>query len=724
MPPPTPSTPDGLLLVSAPSPDHIGAFFPLSAEGLVIGRATGADIRVDDPGISRRHVRIARGASGGVVAEDLGSTNGTFLNGIGISSSILREGDRLQIGASTEFLFGMPSERARAEVLLRQALSTSRAGTWEWFPATGSLKVYGGIARPKTDPVDSTEPRPEDSWERVHPDDRQALRNGLRRALERGSTFDAEARLLTPDGRVTWAAMTGELFRDREGQPVRLAGTLLDVTEHRRADAELRRHSLLFDSLSDAVIVVGADATILDWSRSAEEIFGWSKAEALGRRARGLLVAEHQDQLDAKLLECAHGSVRRSEQLVLRSKSGAEIPVEMVAVPLVVPDEDLMASVAVFRDLRERNRLAARLEVAERLAALGTLAAGVAHEINNPLSFVISNLDYIRGRLEGAAPALDTQHADLVAALADSRKGGERIAAIVRDLQTFCGKGHADPADPVDPNVALEFALRMIEGRIRHRARLVKDLTPVPKVKGGESRLGQVFLNLILNAVQAMPPGSAKENVIRVSSRVEGTTGRVMVEVADDGLGIPADVLPRLFEPFFSTKAVGAGHGLGLSVSHGIVSDLGGEITVESEVGKGTIFRVLLPAVESVPEHKRVRVLIVDDEPLIGTSLKRLVADPYEVVSIGDPREALARIRSGEQFAFAVVDLQMPEMSGQEFLVALRESAPELARRAVVVTGESPDEVAARFPELPLILPKPIEVPRLLKLIEAVANYC
>src|SRR5512142_2589208 len=284
-PPPTPSAPEGLMLVSAPSADHVGAFYPLPVEGVVVGRGTGADIRVDDPGISRRHVRLVRGASGGVVAEDLGSTNGTFVNGIGISSCILREGDRLQIGTSTEFLFGMPSERARAEVLLRQALSTARAGTWEWFPATGSLKVYGGIARRTAEPADSTEPCPEDSWGRVHPDDREALRDALRRALERDGTFDAEVRLLTPDGRVTWAAMTGERFRDHQGLPVRVAGTLLDVTERRRAGAELRRHSLLFDSLSDAVIVVEADATILDWSRSAQELFGWTKAEALGRRA-------------------------------------------------------------------------------------------------------------------------------------------------------------------------------------------------------------------------------------------------------------------------------------------------------------------------------------------------------------------------------------------------------------------------------------------------------
>ena len=714
----------GLLLVSAPDPGLIGSYFPLVPGEVLIGRAAGAAVRVEDPGISRAHVKIVRGAAGEVIAQDLGSTNGTFLNGVVISSATLVEGDRLQIGTSTEFLFGVRREGARAEILLRQAISTAGAGTWEWVPATGILGIYGGITRALGTQLEATEPRLENSWARVHPGDWEALRSRLASALESGSSLECEVRLLCPGGGFLWAAMSGEPFTDRDGRTVRLAGALLDVTERRRAEVELRRQSLLFDSLADAVVVVGSEGAILDWSGSAAKLLGWSKAEALGRRPGALLVTEGSDALDEDLAACARGGVKRSLELVLRAKSGADIPVEMTAVPLVSGEENLVACVAVFRDLRERKRLEARLQVAERLASLGTLAAGVAHEINNPLSFVISNLEYIGNQLAELAPSLGQKYGDLAAALADGRRGGERIATIVRDLQAFCGRERKAVAGSVDPNLPLEFALRMVESRIRRRARLVKDLAPVPAVQGGESRLGQVFLNLLMNAYQAIPAGRASESLIRVSSRLDAASGRVVIEVADDGVGIPPDVLPRVFEPFYTTKEIGEGTGLGLFVCQGIVDEVGGAIAVESRVGEGTTFRVYLPIAGFVQGRERPRILVVDDEPLVVAGLQRLLSSRYDVVTATDPREALARVRSGERFAFVLVDLQMPEMSGVEFMVALRESAPELARHAAVVTGESPHEVSVRYPELPPVLAKPIDMAKLVSLIQEVAGKC
>ncbi len=724
--PPHPGESPGLLLVSATTPALIGAYFALESAEIVIGRSGGADIRVDDPGVSREHVRIARGPAGEFIAKDLGSTNGTWLNGVGIRSAALSEGDRLQIGTSTEFLFGANREGAQAEIRLRQAIYAAGAGTWEWFLGSGALQLYGGIGRAVGHDTDDTQPRADDSWARVHPEDREALRARLGAALQAGRTFESDVRLLRPDGSVFRVAMTGEPFRDRDGGPVRLAGALLDVTERRLADGELRRQSLLFDSLADAVVIVGSGGTILDWSASAERLLGWSKAEALARRPGALLHGADEERLDKILVECARGGGRHSEELTLRGKSGSDVPVEMVAVPLVGREEEIVACVAVFRDLGERKRLQARLQIAERLASLGTLAAGVAHEINNPLAFVASNLDYVSRKLAGAGEALGSLRADVAEALADSRMGAERIASIVRDLQAFSGKERPGSPDEVDPNAAMEFALRMAASRIRHRARLVRDLNSVPWVLGGEARLGQVFLNLLVNATQAIEPGRAGESLIRVSSRFDPATQRVVVEVADEGAGIPPDVLPRIFEPFFTTKAVGTGTGLGLFVCQGIVTELGGELTVESELGKGTTFRVLLPAAGSAARvaPARRRVLVVDDEPLLGTALKRCFAHRYDVVPVADPREALERVRSGERFSFALVDLQMPEMSGQEFLAHLRELDPDLARRSAAVTGGPLDDAADRFPEgeRPRLLPKPIDLERLAALIDAAAE--
>ena len=395
-------------------------------------------------------------------------------------------------------------------------------------------------------------------------------------------------------------------------------------------------------------------------------------------------------------------------------------------VPLVARDEELVAGVAVFRDLGERQRLQARLQAAERLAALGTLAAGVAHEINNPLAYVASNLEYISRELTGAATESGHRYAEIAAALDDSRKGADRIASIVRDLQVFGGRERHASSKPIDLNEVLAFALRLADGRIRLRAQLVRDLNPVPPVLGSEARLSQVFVNLLVNSTQAIAPGKASENSIRVSSRFDPGTQRVVVEVSDDGAGIPSDVLPHIFEPFFTTKPVGTGTGLGLFVCQGIVTELGGDIAVESEVGKGTTFRVSLPVAGSAPGAMpgRPRLLLVDDEPLLGKALTRFFAGRYEVVVAVDPREALERIRAGERFQFAIVDLQMPEMTGQEFLARVRESDPDLARHSALVTGCAPAEVAATLSgeEHPQVLPKPIDMVKLAALIDAAAE--
>jgi CheY-like chemotaxis protein len=289
-------------------------------------------------------------------------------------------------------------------------------------------------------------------------------------------------------------------------------------------------------------------------------------------------------------------------------------------------------------------------------------------------------------------------------------------------MQAF-GAQIRSPPSVFDPNAALKFALKMVEGQVACRARVVKDLVPVPGVLGSEARLGQVFLNLLVNAAQAFEPGGAGDREIRVASRFDVASQRVVVEVSDDGVGIPADVLPRIFEPFFTTKAVGQGTGLGLFVCLGIVRDLNGEITVESEVGKGTTFRVLLPAVGSAlaPVRARPRVLVVDDEPLLGASLKRYFAHRFDVEPVGDPAEALKRIRSGEVFQFVTIDLKMPGMSGPEFLARLRVVNPELARRAVVVTATSLGGAALAFTEegRPTLMSKPVDLARLEALVEA-----
>jgi CheY-like chemotaxis protein/two-component sensor histidine kinase len=282
-------------------------------------------------------------------------------------------------------------------------------------------------------------------------------------------------------------------------------------------------------------------------------------------------------------------------------------------------------------------------------------------------------------------------------ALGEARQGAERVRNIVRDLRVFA-RGDEETRGPVVLRRVLDSSINMAWNEIRHRARLVKDYGDVPVVDGNESRLGQVFLNLLLNAAHAIAEGETERNEIRVRTRVQAP-GRVVVEVQDTGRGISEENKARIFDPFFTTKAAGEGTGLGLWICQGILATLGGEIAVESEEGKGALFRVTLPAAnieasergsEGAPveqDRRGGRLLIVDDEPMILGALRRAFSADYHVTCVGDGRRAMERIRAGERYDVILCDLMMPEMTGMDLYVEMGRVAPDQIERVVFVTG-------------------------------------
>ena len=388
------------------------------------------------------------------------------------------------------------------------------------------------------------------------------------------------------------------------------------------------------------------------------------------------------------------------EERFLR-KDGSWFLAEVTGMPLVFEGES--AIFALVRDVSERLEMQRRIMQADRMASLGTLAAGVAHEINTPLSYILHNLSFVRARLDSDAHAEDRE---LIGALRDAEEGGHRVRQIVRALTVFA-RDDGDIRRRVDVTRAVRSAIQMARGEVRHRARLVEDLADVPSVVGDDLRIGQVVVNLLKNAAQAIPAGSPEMNEVAVRVFAAGD-GRVTIQVSDTGIGIAPELRGRMFDPFFTTKPVGEGTGLGLSICHGIVTALGGEILVDSEPGQGSTFRVLLPAAsaEDLKEDERTRglvparsgkVLIVDDEPRFGLSLSRLLEPDQTVTVLTSAREAAKRIAEGERFDVILCDLMMPEMSGMDFYEAVKRTSPALADWIVYLTGGAYTQQARDF---------------------------
>lgn len=374
--------------------------------------------------------------------------------------------------------------------------------------------------------------------------------------------------------------------------------------------------------------------------------------------------------------------------------------------------------IGICTDVTEIRKLQARAMQDDRIRAMGTLAAGIAHEINNPLTYLMSNLEMTRREL-GAALAgreappagspLQVRLSRLQALLEPMALGAERIATVIRDL-----RGFARPDDQrvslLDVRTVLRSVLQLLGKEIEARAQLAVDLArEVAPLRANEARLVQVFVNLLVNAWQALPPRPVSENRIEVRAFDEGN--RVVVEIADNGAGVPPQDRLRIFEPFVTTKAVGEGTGLGLFVSRNIVRELGGDIEVDERPGGGARFRVALPArggagpvdhsVTPPPQARprdRSRVLLVDDDEMVARSLAaQLSHGGFDPLIARDPRDAVSRLVDDDSIALCYCDLMMRGFPGMRVYEEVRAKAPRRAERIVFMTGGAFTEEAQRF---------------------------
>jgi two-component system, cell cycle sensor histidine kinase and response regulator CckA len=578
----------------------------------------------------------------------------------------------------------------------------------------------------------------------VHVEDRDMLHIHRLRLLESGERQSWDFRMVGADASLFWARVEASVAPGPEGAR-RWHVAASDITDRKRSEETIRaseaRHRLLFEKSQDALMTLAPPSWHFTSGNAATiAMFGvLDEADLLSRTPWQYSPKYQPDgrpsiEKAKEMIEQAMREGTNFFEWTHRRPSGEEFAATVLLTRIELDGQTVLQ--ATVRDETDKARLQARAAQADRLASIGMVAASVAHEINNPLAYVLYNLDSLtedlpklaglvqrcsvelerqvgaerlsalagaeRGLLEKAA--LD----DMVSRSAEALSGIRRIREVSRALGTFERIGRTDHSR-VDVNRAVEQAARMAQNQIKFRARLVKQLSSVPNVLASEGKLTQVFLNLLVNAAQAIDEGNAANHQIVVrSSAVEDG---VLVEVTDTGSGIAPENLERIFEPFFTTKPIGEGSGLGLSICRNIIAEFGGTMDVQSAPGHGTTFSIQLPKVDAdkLPSQRpssrppstepgvRGRVLVVDDEEAICKTMQRLLGRDHEVVTAVSAARAAEILQTDRGFDLILCDMMMPDMSGMELHASIAAQDHELAERFVFVTGGAFTPAASRY---------------------------
>lgn len=392
------------------------------------------------------------------------------------------------------------------------------------------------------------------------------------------------------------------------------------------------------------------------------------------------------------------------------------------------------AALVIGRDLGERRALQAQLIRDDRFSAVGTLAAGVAHEINNPLSYTLLNLEFLSKEIaKGPPPASALPR--LIERIDEARHGVDRVRSIVEDLEAFSGRAETQVLQPVPLMQVLASALRVASHELQGRATMVDEVGLETWVMADAGRLEQVFVNLLVNAAQALVPDEDRPGAICVTVHIVDDV-EVRVDIADNGVGIAQEHLDKVFDPFFTTKPVGVGTGLGLPICHSIVTSIGGNVSVRSASGEGTVFSVTLPVTQppavspsAAPSSRRTaasraRIIVIDDERPVAAMLERLLAPAHDVEVFTSGAEAHARLMQPPAVDLVLCDLLMPGMTGMDLYRALEREQPGMEKKIIFMTGGAFTTRAAEFLRSidNVHVQKPFDVEKVLDLVAKAAT--
>ncbi|MDB6073399.1 MAG: multi-sensor hybrid histidine kinase [Verrucomicrobiaceae bacterium] len=586
-----------------------------------------------------------------------------------------------------------------SEERLKLALAASHMGVWEWDVRTEAL--YLSPENLELLGLQTFEGTVQAFQQMVHPDDMEGVAASHKTALADRTMCRIEFRLFRPDGMGLWVALMGRGKYDEAGNPLRMVGTSQDITQRKEAEAQIAEQAALLDKAKDAIIVRDLNHKVLFWSMGAERLYGWTAEEMTGRDVTTVLYRVGASMTEPRKLVVERGEWAGGLRQV--TKDGREVEVDshwtLVRDDLGRPKSIL----SINTDVTERKQLEAQFFRAQRLESIGTLAGGIAHDLNNVLTPIMMSIDLLRLR------TTDPVGQTTLNTIAASAKRG---AAMVSQVLSFargveCDRRNLGIKPLIDDLVAI--SAESFPKNIQFKSFCDPQLW---NVLGDATQIHQVLLNLCINARDAMPEGgwlAIKANNFVLDDHYAAMMSDakpgpyVVIQVADTGAGMRPEVIDRIFDPFFTTKELGQGTGLGLSTSLAIVKSHGGFIRVDSQPGKGSEFKIYLPAEMEVAEDEAIEngqtplhgngelILVVDDEVFVRNVMQQTLENfGYQVLVATDGAEAVALYAERPEVAVVVMDMMMPVMDGPttiQVLASMAVNLPIIAASGLADTG-------------------------------------
>ncbi len=597
------------------------------------------------------------------------------------------------------------TEGKRAEELLRtseaqlsNAMKIAKLGYWEYDVADDLFTFndhFYAIFRTTAKKVGGYKMSPARYAQTfLHPDDMSVIANEMKKALETTDpnfSRQLEHRIIYADGEIGYISVRYFIIKDNQGRTIKTYGANQDITERKRAEDTLVRLSNAVKMSTDSIVISDLEGRIIDVNDATLTMYGTKdKNNLVGKNSIDMIAAEDRERAFADVKEMLDKGYIRSQEYHIVTKDGRRLPVEMSSGVMKDADGAPVGFVGITRDISERTKLRQQLIQSEKLAAVGTLAYGIAHEFNNVLAGMTVAAEF------GLSQSDNQEVRESFQAIAENSQRG---SSITNSLLAVAGekrekKELTDITQPLE-NV-LSFSRRELE---KANINIMQDFEPIPQIFCDPGELSEVFLNMVNNARDAMTPRGGT-----LSVKVRPDKDNIQIVFKDTGEGIPEEIKDKIFDPFVTTKgALGKsevpGTGLGLYVTYGIINSYHGKIDVDSRVGKGTTFTILIPISKNLPPEsvlkkkvefpkeikKKLNILLVDDEEVICSTLKRFLESKGHQVTTSLKAEEGFGLFKKDKFDVVLSDITMPGMDGIELIRDMKEK--DSNARIIAITG-------------------------------------